>query len=94
MRQRKARRSLHTSRLFVGRNGACHGDREILEQWASKTFPTPTTSSNKASGKPIPYEELDLEQGLETFDIEHELTRKGIESFTADYRATLSRLHD
>jgi hypothetical protein len=28
---------------------------------------------------------------LETFDIQHELTRKGIEKFAADYRATLSR---
>ena len=77
------------------RNGACHGDREILEQWASKTFPTPDNQFQyKASGKPIPYEELALEQGLETFDIEHELTRKGIEKFNADCRATLSRLHD
>ncbi len=25
------------------------------------------------------------------FDIQHELTRKGIENFAADYRATLSR---
>ena len=45
----------------------------------------------KASGKPIPYEELDLEQAWEAFDIQHELTRKGIEKFVADYRATLSR---
>ena len=45
----------------------------------------------KASGKSIPYEELDLERPWETFDIQHELTRKGIEKFAADYRATLSR---
>jgi hypothetical protein len=45
----------------------------------------------KASGKSIPYEELDLERAWETFDIQHELTRKGIEKFAADYRATLSR---
>jgi transaldolase len=63
--------------------------------WASKTFPTPDNQFQcKASGKPIPYEELDLEQGWETFEIEHELTRKGIVTFTADYRATFSRLHD
>jgi hypothetical protein len=45
----------------------------------------------KSSGKPIPYEELDLDRSLEAFDIQHELTRKGIEKFAADYRATLSR---
>jgi hypothetical protein len=32
-----------------------------------------------------------LEQPWERFDIQHELTRKGIEKFAADYRATLSR---
>jgi len=65
---------------------------KILEQWASKNFPMPDNHFQyKAPGKPIPYEELDLEQGWETFDIQHELTRKGIEKFAADYRATLSR---
>jgi len=49
-------------------------------------------SQYEASGKTIPYnEELDLEQPGETFDIQHELTRKGIEKFAADYRATHSR---
>jgi transaldolase len=65
---------------------------KILELWASKNFPMPDKQFQyKSSGKPIPYEELDLEQPWETFDIHHELTRKGIEKFAADYRATLSR---
>lgn len=65
---------------------------KILGLWASKNFPMPDKQFQyKASGKPIPYEELDLEQAWETFDIRHELTRKGIEKFAADYRATLSR---
>jgi transaldolase len=54
----------------------------------------PSLIAKNPSGKPIPYEELDLEQGWERFDIEHERTRKGIEKFTADFRATLSRLQD
>ena len=45
----------------------------------------------QGSRKPIPYEELELERGRETFDIQHEFTRKGIEKFGADYRATLPR---
>jgi len=34
-------------------------------------------------------EDLDLAQSWQNFDVEHELTRKGIEKFVADYRATL-----
>jgi transaldolase len=65
---------------------------KILEQWASRNFPMPDERFQyKVAGKPIPYEELDLEQSWEAFDIQHELTRKGIEKFAADYRATLSR---
>jgi transaldolase len=65
---------------------------KVLELWASKDLPMPDEHFQyKASGKPIPYEELDLEQAWESFDIQHELTRKGIEKFAADYRATLSR---
>jgi transaldolase len=65
---------------------------KILGQWANKNFPMPEERFHyETPGRPIPYEELDLEQEWETFDIQHELTRKGIEKFVADYRATLSR---
>jgi transaldolase len=65
---------------------------KILEQWVGKNFPMPDKQFQyKAPGKPIPYEELDLGQTWERFDIQHELTRKGIKKFAADYRATLSR---
>ena len=65
---------------------------KILEQWANENFPMPDKQFEyQSSAKPIPYEQLDLEQPWETFDIQHELTRKGIEKFVADYRATLSR---
>jgi len=65
---------------------------KVLELWANSNFPMPDKQFQyKASGKSIPYEELDLERPWEMFDIQHELTRKGIEKFAADYRATLSR---
>lgn len=65
---------------------------KILEQWASKDFPMPDKDFQyKSSGSQIPYEELDLGRVWDAFDIQHELTRKGIEKFVADYRATLSR---
>ena len=65
---------------------------KILELWANKNFPMPDQQFQyKSSGKPIPYEDLDLNLDWERFNIQHELTRKGIEKFVADYRATLSR---
>lgn len=65
---------------------------KILEQWAQMNFPMPDKQFQyKSSAKPIPYEELNLEQPWESFDVQHELTRKGLEKFAADYRATLSR---
>jgi hypothetical protein len=65
---------------------------KILELWASENAPMPDEQFQyKASSKPIPYEELDLEQAWESFDIQHDLTRKGIQKFAADYRATLAR---
>ena len=42
-------------------------------------------------GAPIPYEDLALEQPWERFNIEHELTRKGIQKFVSDYRSTLRK---
>jgi transaldolase len=65
---------------------------KILEEWAHKHFPMPDDNFQyKPCGKSISYEQLDLEQPWEAFDIQHELTRKGIEKFAADYRATLVR---
>ena len=65
---------------------------KILKLWANKNFPIPEERFQyQSSGKPIQYQELDLKQPWQSFDIQHELTRKGIEKFAADYRATLSR---
>src|SRR5499427_4224517 len=62
----------------------------VLETWAAKDFPMPGKDFEyKSPGKAIAYEALNLNQSWDKFDIEHELTRKGIEKFVADYRATL-----
>jgi transaldolase len=64
----------------------------ILELWANSGFPMPDKNFHyTSSGEAIPYEDLNLDQAWERFDTKHELTRKGIEKFAADYRATLSR---
>lgn len=66
---------------------------KILEQWAQQGMPLPDKSfSYKPVGSEIPYEELNLDQSWERFNIEHELTRTGIQKFVADYRATLRKV--
>jgi transaldolase len=65
---------------------------KVLDDWARSGFPMPDDNFKYiATGKPILYQELALDQPWHTFDIQHELTRKGIEKFVADYRATLSQ---
>ena len=64
----------------------------ILEQWSSEGMPLPDEKFKyDPLGEQIPYEGLDLEQPWERFNIEHELTRKGIQKFVSDYRSTLRK---
>ncbi len=71
---------------------------KVLGEWAAKDFPLPqpgftyTGLDSKGNNlKPIRYKELDLSSPWDRFDIAHELTRKGIERFVADYESTLQR---
>jgi transaldolase len=65
---------------------------KVLEEWAGKGLPMPDSGFEyRAPGRPILYQKLDLDEPWESFDIQHELTRKGIQKFAADYRATLSQ---
>lgn len=64
---------------------------KVLTLWAERAFPMPEADFQyTTSGKPIPYEDLDLAQPWETFNITHELTAKGLEKFAADYRKTIA----
>ena len=64
----------------------------ILEEWAARNFPLPGPAfSWTTSGAPIEYHDIDLNRTYTDFNIEHELTRKGIERFVADYHATLMK---
>ena len=70
----------------------------VLEDWAAKGFPLPQSGfiykgvdTKNRDLKPIPYKELDLSLPWDRFDITHELTKKGIEKFVADYESTLKR---
>lgn len=58
----------------------------LLQQWAAERFPLPDDQFKyKAVGESIPYQNLDLNQAWQSFNVEHELTRKGIEKFVADH---------
>lgn len=63
---------------------------KVLTEWAAAGRPLPDANfAYKPTGAPIPYRQLDLNQEWERFDIEHELTVKGIRKFVEDYRSTL-----
>jgi len=69
---------------------------KVWEEWAAASFPLPGTDfayqgADKAGKplKPIAYKSLDLNRDWESFDIQHELTKKGIQQFVVDYKSTL-----
>lgn len=71
---------------------------KILEEWASKEclLPDPDFSYRAATpeGPPLQsiiYRPLDLNSPWESFSIQHDLTKKGIEKFVSDYRSTLKK---
>jgi transaldolase len=71
---------------------------KVLQEWAAAGFPMPdeyfkykAVDAKGKALKSIPYQELDLDQPWESFDLAHELTTKGIQKFVADYRSTLKR---
>src|SRR5215467_3065836 len=62
----------------------------VLTRWAEASFPMPDERfTYTPTGRRIDYEELTLDRSWRSFNIEHELTTKGVETFAADYRATL-----
>ncbi|MDE3110528.1 MAG: hypothetical protein KGL02_11375, partial [Acidobacteriota bacterium] len=69
---------------------------KVWDQWAAASFPLPDQNfvyrATDAAGKqlkPIAYKPIDLNQPWESFDVRHDLTTKGIQSFVADYKSTL-----
>jgi len=71
---------------------------KIWEEWAAASFPVPgkdfvykAVDKNGNRLTPIPYIEIDLKSGWESYDIRHDLTTKGIQQFVADYKSTLKQ---
>lgn len=70
---------------------------KVLEEWAATGNQVPDRNFQyrplNAEGKPlepIPYKQIEMDLPWDTFDIQHQLTRKGIEKFVADYKSTLA----
>jgi transaldolase len=70
----------------------------VLEAWAAQGSRLPDDSfvyqavdSQGQTLKPIEYKELDLNAPWKSFDLRHDLTRKGIQKFVADYESTLRK---
>jgi transaldolase len=71
---------------------------KVWEEWAASSFQLPGADfvykgTDKADKplKPTPYKSIDLNQPWESFDIQHDLTTKGIKQFVADYKSTLKQ---
>ena len=65
---------------------------KVLEEWSSQGAPLPDQHFGYTPvGAEIAYEELNLDQPWDSFDIQHHLTRKGIQKFVADYQSTIRR---
>ena len=59
----------------------------ILKEWAEKGLIVPDKSYEYKFGdlKPMPYQNLDLNQAWQSYDIRHGLTDKGIQRFSEDW---------
>jgi transaldolase len=69
---------------------------KVLDEWAAEDFPLPDgnfvhkgVDATANLLKPIPYRDIELKKPWEMYDPNHELTRKGIERFVADFESTL-----
>ncbi len=66
---------------------------EILKAWAEKGLPVPGRDYQYAPKglKPVPYREIDLTRPWEKYHIHHDLTDKGMEKFSADWKALIQQ---
>ncbi|MBT4121154.1 MAG: transaldolase [Candidatus Magasanikbacteria bacterium] len=64
---------------------------KILREWAENNFELPSEDWQYEPGDlaPIPYEDMDLNKNYMQYNIQHDLTDKGIEKFVADWNNLL-----
>ena len=63
---------------------------KVIKDWAERGQQVPENYTYHAKQlKPIPYQQLDLRQSWQEFNLKHELTDIGIEKFSADWNSLL-----
>jgi transaldolase len=64
---------------------------DVLKEWGEKGLPLPekTYCYDRGNLTLIPYREIDLDKPWEDYDIQHELTDKGMERFSADWNGLI-----
>jgi transaldolase len=64
---------------------------EVLKAWGEKGMPLPAVDYRYAPKglAPVPYEELTLDRQWQEYDIRHELTDKGMEKFSSDWKSLI-----
>lgn len=65
---------------------------KLFQEWANQGFPLPNESFsyNAADLKPIPYQQLSLDQNWRSYDLHHELTEAGLTRFAQDWQKLTS----
>jgi transaldolase len=68
---------------------------KVLKEWAGQGLPMPDAKYAYPSRglDPIPYREISLNQNWQAYDLRHELTDKGMETFSADWNALIRGAH-
>jgi transaldolase len=61
---------------------------KVFQEWADQKFPLPEDgfTYNAGSLKPIPYQQLSLDQDWHSYDLHHDLTDAGLVRFTQDWQ--------
>lgn len=60
---------------------------KILKEWGQKGMPIRDDFIYKTSLRPIPYQQIDLNKPWQQYNIDHELTDKGMERFSLDWNS-------
>jgi transaldolase len=65
---------------------------KVLEQWADQGMPLPDMDYNydRRALKEIPFKDFDLNREWRSFDLSHDLTAKGLESFSKDWNSLIN----
>ena len=65
----------------------------VLKEWRERGLPIPQEDYTYHSGnlRSIPFKEIDLTKNWQDYDIQHELTVKGMERFSTDWNGLISK---